>query len=296
VITPNQNAPLISGFFYTYGRILDSFGLRGGVSAIGSFVLPFNVSICVLVFLITSDTVFGIINAIRDGCFSSKRMRETLVKFLMYTLVIICVRLVEILISPNIRFITDSVFIYLSLVEFKSILENAGRLGLPLPDTLFKFLIKKAPYAEVITGELSTDNKYILEQDNLVKDFYITLTDNITKRILQIEFAVWREFCIAIYNSIDGDVVLIGGSESPFTSKIRTEFRIALRLIKNRWKDCKIPKDKLEGYLYKHSDRLAEFEKNILEVSTCYKSLEDKIDVIMAITTQFLRMSVSDYL
>lgn len=125
--------------------------LAGVFTVIDEFFGGFDDGIGLLMILIIIDFILGMINAIISKKVSSSEIRKGAVrKCVEFVLILLCYRMDVVFgfIDGEKPLFTLRMFscIYFGIEEGVSILENAGRLGVPLPKPLVKIL-KQVPNA-----------------------------------------------------------------------------------------------------------------------------------------------------
>lgn len=115
----------------------------------------FDLSIGVFVILFLVDFIFGIVTAYKKNEINSRKMKNGLLKILLYFLVIIAAHHFDTWVlstASNLGFVFDGYFFktivvgYIIITEFLSILEHASDLGVPVPGIIVskvKFMKKK---------------------------------------------------------------------------------------------------------------------------------------------------------
>ncbi|MGZ0086809.1 phage holin family protein [Caldibacillus thermoamylovorans] len=120
----NKPAPMMG--ISLFGSLLSIF-----VGSVDSFVV-------VLVALVVVDYMTGMIASALEGKLSSQvGFRGIIRKLLMFVLVA-AAHLVDLAIGWNMHIIRDAIVFFYIANEFISIVENAGRAGVPIPAVLRK--------------------------------------------------------------------------------------------------------------------------------------------------------------
>jgi toxin secretion/phage lysis holin len=113
-----------------------------GISLVGSFVsfLIGSVDSLVIILLcfVIADYVTGLIASAIEGRLSSQVGFRGIVRKLLIFVLVAVSHLLEIAISWNNHFIRDAIIFFYITNEFISIVENAGRAGVPIPSFLRK--------------------------------------------------------------------------------------------------------------------------------------------------------------
>ncbi len=251
------------------------------ISLITAFFLPHTMGIVVLFLLIAVDTALGSWYAVQSGSFTSSGMKKTLVKIILYAVSLFSVKLIDVITGQSIGFVINGMFVYLSLVELKSIFENLSRLGLPIPNDIL-FWIKKLPYGKFINIEAIT-NIDIEKQSTMLADFIPTINDKKLLKIMSIEWNVWREFSERVIQ-----VRFENKDKFCVKSSIDVEVELAKRVIDNRWKKNKVDKGVIEKYSLCREQRLKEFVDSLPAIYAEHKegNEEDILkDVVTSLTT-----------
>lgn len=120
---------------------------------LGAFLTPVFGVMAAMVCLIIIDFITGVYAAWRNGeNISSRKLGNTLSKFLLYNLMVLAAFLIETLIVPEVPFI-KIVGGYVALTEFKSIGENFNKIyGIDVMKAVRKFFSRK-DLEESITPE-----------------------------------------------------------------------------------------------------------------------------------------------
>lgn len=110
------------------------------VTVLAFFFDPVTYVAMVAVFcLIIIDFIFGVSAARATGdAVQSAKLRRTAVKIVVYFVLISSARITEHAIP--LYFLDETVIGFLAATELMSILENAGRMGYPVPSSLIKVL------------------------------------------------------------------------------------------------------------------------------------------------------------
>ncbi|NNU92910.1 holin [Geobacillus sp. NFOSA3] len=113
-----------------------------GISLVGSFVSfligSMDSLVMILLCFVIADYVTGLIASAIEGRLSSQvGFRGIIRKLLIFVLVAVS-HLLEIAIGWNNHFIRDAIIFFYITNEFISIVENAGRAGVPIPSFLRK--------------------------------------------------------------------------------------------------------------------------------------------------------------
>jgi toxin secretion/phage lysis holin len=113
-----------------------------GISLVGSFVsfLIGSVDSLVIILLcfVIADYVTGLIASAIEGRLSSQVGFRGIVRKLLIFVLVAVSHLLEIAIGWNNHFIRDAVIFFYITNELISIVENAGRAGVPIPSFLRK--------------------------------------------------------------------------------------------------------------------------------------------------------------
>jgi toxin secretion/phage lysis holin len=113
-----------------------------GISLVGSFVsfLIGSVDSLVIILLcfVIADYVTGLIASAIEGRLSSQVGFRGIVRKLLIFVLVAVSHLLEIAIGWNNHFIRDAIIFFYITNEFISIVENAGRAGVPIPSFLRK--------------------------------------------------------------------------------------------------------------------------------------------------------------
>lgn len=98
-----------------------------------------HIAILAVFFLIIIDFFFGVGAARATGdAIKSSKLRRTAIKMVVYFTLIATARITEY--TLPLGFLDETVIAFLAATEMLSILENAGRMGYPMPQKLFTVL------------------------------------------------------------------------------------------------------------------------------------------------------------
>lgn len=113
-----------------------------GISLVGSFVSfligSMDSLVMILLCFVIADYVTGLIASAIEGRLSSQVGFRGIVRKLLIFVLVAVSHLLEIAIGWNNHFIRDAVIFFYIINEFISIVENAGRAGVPIPSFLRK--------------------------------------------------------------------------------------------------------------------------------------------------------------
>ncbi|MED4923607.1 phage holin family protein [Anoxybacillus geothermalis] len=113
-----------------------------GVSLFGSLVSLFVGSVdsfvVVLLALVIVDYITGIVASAMEGALSSQVGFRGIVRKLLIFVLVAAAHLVDVAIGWNMHLIRDAIVFFYIANEFISIVENAGRAGVPIPSVLRK--------------------------------------------------------------------------------------------------------------------------------------------------------------
>ncbi|AGT30452.1 hypothetical protein M493_14795 [Geobacillus genomosp. 3] len=113
-----------------------------GVSLFGSLVSLFVGSVdsfvVILLALVIVDYITGIVASAMEGALSSQVGFRGIVRKLLIFVLVAVAHLVDVAIGWNMHLIRDAIVFFYIANEFISIVENAGRAGVPIPSVLRK--------------------------------------------------------------------------------------------------------------------------------------------------------------
>jgi toxin secretion/phage lysis holin len=113
-----------------------------GISLVGSFVSfligGMDSLVIILLCFVIADYVTGLIASAIEGRLSSQVGFRGIVRKLLIFVLVAVSHLLEIAIGWNNHFIRDAIIFFYITNEFISIVENAGRAGVPIPSFLRK--------------------------------------------------------------------------------------------------------------------------------------------------------------
>ncbi|GLH64561.1 phage holin family protein [Parageobacillus sp. G301] len=113
-----------------------------GISLVGSFVSfligGMDSLVIILLCFVIADYVTGLIASAIEGRLSSQVGFRGIVRKLLIFVLVAVSHLLEIAIGWNNHFIRDAIIFFYIANEFISIVENAGRAGVPIPSFLRK--------------------------------------------------------------------------------------------------------------------------------------------------------------
>jgi toxin secretion/phage lysis holin len=113
-----------------------------GISLVGSFVSfligSIDSLVIILLCFVIADYVTGLIASAIEGRLSSQVGFRGIVRKLLIFVLVAVSHLLEIAIGWNNHFIRDAIIFFYITNEFISIVENAGRAGVPIPSFLRK--------------------------------------------------------------------------------------------------------------------------------------------------------------
>jgi len=137
---------LLTGFF---GKCLGAIGILLLQFSFGT--IGFQIIIAVIL-LIIIDTFTGIVGAYKQKePISSKRFFDSVVKLLLFPMIIAAASITQTGIGTTILFLPQLVAGYLAMHEFLSIIENFGKIGYKIPqkilnrETLANFIADTKP-------------------------------------------------------------------------------------------------------------------------------------------------------
>jgi hypothetical protein len=249
-----------------------------------SLFLPHKAAIVGLVCLIGFDTLLGTWCAIKAGCFTSKGMKKAGVKIVLYSLSIITIKALGLVIGEGLDFAVFWAFVWLGLIEVKSIFENFIRLGLPLPINALNIVANTTPL-----GFFLFDSVFVLDSnttlhnlDANVKDIVSVFQNKNYSKIVQVEYGLWKSFIITIikYDNPDHSVLL---------SKIGLELILVQRLLKERLLDRGIPHDILNYYLENKKKSIKILEEVFESICDSTRTLDDIKKDIVDVTAVFVQ-------
>lgn len=104
--------------------------------------------IVIYFFFDLADFAFGFSNAWKNNAVQSKKMKMGIVKFFGYLLIILCCICVDVMLYigtgiqaiDTLSPIAKTVTVFICFSEFVSIIENAQKLGLQVPEFLLKIV------------------------------------------------------------------------------------------------------------------------------------------------------------
>ncbi|WJP99893.1 phage holin family protein [Geobacillus stearothermophilus] len=112
------------------------------VSLFGSFLSLFVGSVdsfvVILLALVIVDYITGIVASAMEGALSSQVGFRGIVRKLLVFVLVAAAHLVDVAIGWNMHLIRDAIVFFYIANEFISIVENAGRAGVPIPSVLRK--------------------------------------------------------------------------------------------------------------------------------------------------------------
>ncbi|ATA61073.1 DNA primase [Geobacillus stearothermophilus] len=112
------------------------------VSLFGSFLSLFVGSVdsfvVILLALVIVDYITGIVASAMEGALSSQVGFRGIVRKLLVFVLVAAAHLVDVAIGWNMHLIRNAIVFFYIANEFISIVENAGRAGVPIPSVLRK--------------------------------------------------------------------------------------------------------------------------------------------------------------
>lgn len=125
-------------YFYINGKAVVAVCWTSWVAFITWLIGGFDLLIISLVVLMVLDYISGVLAGYREGNLNSKKAYDGIHKKVMVLLLIAVGNIVSLLFNePAIR---NVVAMFYCSIEVLSIIENAGKLGIPIPDRLRKAL------------------------------------------------------------------------------------------------------------------------------------------------------------
>lgn len=119
---------------YVNSKVLLAMVWTSWISFIAWLIGGFDLLIWTILTLMTLDYISGILVGYKEKTLNSKRGFKGLCKKVMILIIICCSSLIsQILKNTALR---DMVIIFYCSIEILSILENAGKIGVPIPETL----------------------------------------------------------------------------------------------------------------------------------------------------------------
>mgnify|MGYP005969705665 CR=1 FL=1 len=123
---------------YVNSKVLLAMVWTSWISFIAWLIGGFDLLIWTILTLMTLDYISGILVGYKEKTLNSKRGFKGLCKKVMILIIICCSSLIsQILKNTALR---DMVIIFYCSIEILSILENAGKIGVPIPKKLKKAL------------------------------------------------------------------------------------------------------------------------------------------------------------
>jgi len=142
----NTCQALVQGFYAKCAGAIGMLLLEFSFGSIG-----FNIVVAVI-FLIIIDTITGVIAAKKQNeVISSKRFFDSVVKLLLFPLIIAAGVITQTAIGTEILMLPQIIAGYLAVHEFLSIVENFGRIGYKIPQQL----LNKEIFSKVIGGNVT---------------------------------------------------------------------------------------------------------------------------------------------
>lgn len=143
------------------------------IGAIGGLLLrlfgAWDIFLATLVIFMIADYLTGIVVAVwfnksdktKSGKFESGASYEGLWRKGMILVIVMCAHQLDLMATWNAAFIRDGVISCYIINELGSIIENAGRMGVPVPDKLTRIIeaFKKKKEQESIPITQKTDSK-----------------------------------------------------------------------------------------------------------------------------------------
>lgn len=113
------------------------------LGALGMLILQFSFGtigfqiVAAVIMLVVIDTITGVVAAYKQkDIISSKRFFDSVVKLLLFPLIIAAASIAQTAIGTNVLFLPQLVAGYLGMHEFLSIVENFGRIGYKIPQKI----------------------------------------------------------------------------------------------------------------------------------------------------------------
>jgi len=151
--TQETCAALASGF---WAKCLGAIGILLVQFSFGS--IGFSI-VAAVILLIIIDTITGLIGAYKQKQpITSKRFFDSVVKLLLFPMIIAAASITQTAIGTTILFIPQIVAGYLAMHEFLSIVENFGKIGYKIPQKI----LNKETLANFVAESRGKDPEKVL--------------------------------------------------------------------------------------------------------------------------------------
>lgn len=248
--------------------ILDFWYIKALAAFLLTLFAPVQLSCIILILMILIDLATGVAQAIKVRRFSSRYLRKTVNKIILYGICIITTRLLEqgILYFYETYVISQMVMAFLIITEAVSILENLTLLGAPIPTGLINNILKNVKIFGLEGAVRQTIDEYAeIKQIEEMMDYQIpTLKNGSMRTMLNIKFKVWADAVLLAKKSIIEKQV----SNDVLYYRIISLIEMSRREIRDKWNEQSIPKECMEEFEEWHNPRVDQFMQSIKNV--CY--------------------------
>lgn len=243
---------------------LKEAALVSGVIGVGyELFLGIKIAYIILLVLLLLDTITGIGKAVRNKKFTSRGLSKLVTKIITYTVAILVLRLLEISIGDLFltTVLSQTMVAFLNIIEVISIFENLTAIGVPIPTSFIKLLVKqlKIPGLYNTIQEGRTIEKDILEIEEIIKYRIPTFADKIIRKLLEIKFTEWKNVVFQINIEIkDTDT----NNELLFY-KVMNLIQFGLQEVEIKWEEEEIPKEYIANFNKGHQPRVEYWLKRV---------------------------------
>ncbi|MBC2581640.1 phage holin family protein [Clostridium sp. DJ247] len=250
----------------------------------------FQVSGSILIILIATDTILGIKAAIKYRTFASRGVIKFFKKIVLYSTTIITIRLLEIGVVAIIKtdMLSQVMVAFLIMSETISILENLTILGVPIPSNFVSIMInnlKIIGFEKDLKNTISNE-KDILEIDEIIKYQLTNFKNNDIRKLLEIKFRTWRTVAQQINDAIDDDDL----NKERLYYKVMSLVELSSKEIEYQVKQDKICNECLKEFKNINDSRIEKWLKKIEEICYSDKDIqvkkEELIDSIVVLLYQ----------
>jgi toxin secretion/phage lysis holin len=272
--------------------LIEVFCISGVIGIISRFLGGIETSYIILLVLVVIDTLTGMAVAIKNKRFNSKGLSKFIKKVVTYSVSIMTVRLLEIGILTLVQttLLSQIMVAFLEVTETVSILENLTLLGVPIPKNFMSLLLThlKIPgLGRIDIPGNGEDNLSDIEE--LIKYQIPTFNDQYIKRLLEINFEVWKSVAQQvniILREKDAD------NNELIYYKIMAEIELGFKEIEEKLKEEKIPREYIEEYSRCSQHKVDKWLQKVKSICFSQESIENKKEQFIESLMVFLYQTI----
>lgn len=268
--------------------------VSGAIGILSEFFGSIRTSYLILLILLAIDTLAGIARGIKCGRFNSRGLKKLIKKAIAYSTAIITVRLLEIgiLALYETTMLSQIMVAFLEITETISILEHMAFLGVPLPENFVRVLVRnlRIPGLGRALTRKMIEEDYLSEIDDMIRYQIPTLSNEHARRLLEINFEVWKTISIQVNNVLEENGT---SNRELMYYKILSLIESGFREMEELWKD-EIPAECIAKFKEWHQPRLDKWLNKIREIFYSYESAGRKRRMILESIIIILYQNIID--